>query len=163
MSHFEGVGLQVNFGVLAGGGAYAAGDTLGTLQKLSSIVPDSAGALKLTSALLLDTAKQAKGLTLFFFDKAVAIPADNAAFDVSAADAIHCVGIFTFADADYISMVSRSFAQKGNIKLLMQAAKPAVQSIGSQGKDLWVAAMTSGAPTYTDGALRAVLGLEKAR
>lgn len=159
MGHFEGQELSVLTGTP--GGAYAAGDIVGGLVKLASIVPDSHGSLKLISLAVTDTAKQAKGFNIFFFDTAVTIGADNTPFDVSAADALHCLGFFTVLDADHVNSVSRSFASKANIQLLMQVAKAI--SNNTSAVDLWCVVVTTGAPTYTANCLQFKLGLEKQR
>lgn len=159
MVHFEGRGLVVPIATTAS--TYAAGRMVGGLNKLSSVLPDSNGSLRLMSLSVSDTAKQAKGFDLLFFNKLVTVPADNAAFDISAADCAFFIGSMVMLDTDYFSSTSRSFASRSNIRHILQAGKSSLNAVNL--KDLWCALVTTGAPTYTANCLKLTLGLELAR
>lgn len=71
--------------------AYIDGDQLGTLLTLTSI-----GAGIISSAQLVDKAKIIGAVDLFLFNASVTLAADNAAFTVSDADMLNCIGVIEF-------------------------------------------------------------------
>jgi hypothetical protein len=68
--------------------AYIAGDQLGDILELASIVEASGGRGRITSIRLVDQAKITGSIELFVFRASVTLAADNAAFNVSDSDMV---------------------------------------------------------------------------
>ena len=82
---------QVNSaGLTTASTAYTAGDTLGTIITLTAV---SANGI-IESVQLVDKANIVGAVTIFVFDRSVTLAADNAAFAISDADMLFCLGTF---------------------------------------------------------------------
>lgn len=139
---------------LAVAGTYAANDQVGGLTTITNGVDSSGGQSILRSLVILDGAKQSLALDLFFFDQDPSLTSiDNGAFALLDADLLgKCLGVVSIVAADYAAVSASSVATKQLLSLVLQAA--------ATKKDLYCVLVTRGAPTYADGDLKIILGLE---
>lgn len=141
----DGAVFLVNPGATAT--AYTSGYQLGTLQKLSNVVLDTKGIAFLRTLVVLDKAIQKKACDILFFNSVVTLAADNAAFTLSDADLESFIGMVSVADADYVTLeASNNAVAVKQIEMLL----PAAQGV----KDIWMAVISRGTPTYTANCLK---------
>lgn len=131
--------------VMANAGAYSSGDQVGVPIVLTDILASTKGQLLLTSVNVIDYAVQSLALDLWFFKSQPTTVADNAAYSMTDANALLCVGIVQIVAGNYSIAAINSVATLGNINKMLQGIA------GS--KDLWMAAVTRGTPTYASGDL----------
>ncbi len=91
-------------------GAYTAGDVIGGLLTFSATLSSQPGSGELREVMVYDNAKQQKALTLFLFDSAPSVIADNAAFNLSAADLRKCFAIVPIAIHKTYSTSTRGYS-----------------------------------------------------
>lgn len=138
--------------------AYTAGDQVGGIQTLPGACLGRAVST-LLSVSVVDKASQNAALTIFFFNQLPTIASsDNAAFDLTDANMLNCVGAVTIAATDYQSSSSNSVAT-----IKMGSCGLAVMSsvTDSNSGALYAVAKTTGTPTYastTDLQFRYVFG-----
>ena len=85
--------------VLTSAGAYVSGDYIGTdasPMTFTNAVRVSGGSGVIESAVLIDKAVQSANIELWLFDTAPTPPADNAAWTISDANALTCIGVIAF-------------------------------------------------------------------
>jgi hypothetical protein len=119
-------------------GAYSSGDAVGDVQELPTSEKTPSGAI--FAIKVTDPAKQAAPLTIHVFNQEPSsTPADNAAFDLSAANAPYRIGSVDIAADDYDQFTS-----------LYQAIKTISARIpfNVQSRKLWFQVQTTGTPTY---------------
>lgn len=133
--------------------AYDAGDTVFDATAITGAVRTSGGSALLQSIVVADKDDQKAQLRLFFFDSTVTFGTLDSAPSLSDADSLKCLGTVEIAAADYIDVGGVSIATVRLISLLCKASGSA---------NLYVAAMTSGTPTYTTGGLQLRLGFLQA-
>lgn len=133
--------------------AYDAGDTVFDATVVTGAVRVSGGSALLQSIVVADKDDQKAQLRLVFFDSTVTFGTADSAPSLSDADSLKCVGSVEILAADYIDFGGVSVATKTAIGLLCKASGSA---------NLYVAAMTSGTPTYTTGGLQLRLGFLQA-
>lgn len=130
---------------------YVANDYVGTSSSpmtFAAMARANGLSLMLDSLVIVDKALQSLALELWLFDTAITPPADSAAWDISDADAAHCVGIVVVGASDYKASASNSVASVAIGKRVKAAAADTA---------LYGAFVTRGAPTYASGDLTAVL------
>ena len=122
--------------------ALAANDlAVATLTRLQR-VGKPGGTTVLQQVMLLDKDLESVATELWFFDTvSVTLPALNAAWSISDANAERCVGVVNIATTDYFATALNSVAIKKQMGLSMKLA--------SDSTDLWAAIITRGGPTYT--------------
>lgn len=121
---------------------FAAGDSVGGKQTLTSMARVSGGVTILTSLTVVDKGNQKPNLTILFFDSdpSAATITNNAAF-VFSTDISKLIGRVNVVTADFETIDSEAIASIKNIGLLLEA---------SGSSDLYVAVvLTSGTPTFT--------------
>jgi hypothetical protein len=132
--------------------AFSANDFVGGKLTIPSVPRISGGAVLLKSLCLIDTAKQAAPLKIFFFKS---LPggtyADNAAESISVADWLLYIGEIDIVAADYATMANASVVAFMGIELPL---------IGTT-TNLFALMVTTGTPTYTLNCLQLTLGLER--
>lgn len=133
--------------------AYDAGDTVFDATVITGAVRVSGGSALLQSIVVADKDDQKAQLRLVFFDSTVAFGTADSAPSLSDADSLKCVGSVEIAASDYIDFGGVSVATRTAIGLLCKASGSA---------NLYVAAMTSGTPTYTTGGLQLRFGFLQA-
>lgn len=133
--------------------AYDAGDTVFDATVVTGAVRVSGGSALLQSIVVADKDDQKAQLRLVFFDSTVTFGTADSAPSLSDADSLKCLGSVEIAAADYIDFGGASVATVKGIGLLCKASGSA---------NLYVAAMTSGTPTYTTGGLQLRLGFLQA-
>jgi len=131
--------------------AYAAGDVLADTQELTACLRENGGTATLDSLTLLDKDAQGIALDLLILKTNVSIGAENAAVSVSDANADEILGVIEIAAGDYVDLVNSQIANKNNINMTLKGASGA--------DDLYVAAITRGAPTHTASGITLKLGL----
>ncbi len=94
--------------------AYADGDQIGVLQKLTGLLPGSSGGVEVMTVTLVDAAKLKRGLDVLLFSRAITVAsADNAAVSISDAEmASGFVGRLAFASSDYQETTSNADVTK---------------------------------------------------
>jgi hypothetical protein len=120
---------------------FTADDVVGEVNTVLSMSGAGQGVDSLGSIVLIDYAKQKAATDIFFFDSLPTISADNAAFDMTDANAAKCIGFVSIAAADYVDSASNSIATKRGVSLLM----PGVNI----GEAIYCVFVTRGTPTYT--------------
>jgi len=145
-------------------GAYAAGDLLGTFTKLPDAVLNPGGVCVLKSLLVLNTAANTVDpvFDVLFWDREPVIAsADNAAFDVTDANLLHLIGMYSVAAADNKNFANNSATCYQGINLVLKALGPRNAKV-TTGKDLWVNLVERGGATYgSTSALILKFGLEQ--
>lgn len=91
-------------------GAYTAGDVVGGLLTFPTVLASQPGSGELREVILYDNVKQQKAMTLFLFDSAPSVIADNAAFNLSAADLRRCFAVVPIAIHKVYSTATRGFS-----------------------------------------------------
>lgn len=126
--------------------AYAAGDQFGAIQTLTvaaSSRPNSPVVLK--SVTVIDKSNQKPAFDIVFFKTVPTLVADNAAADITDADAITALGIVNVAVTDYASFTSNALASVKNINLVL------APNSGTAG-DIWASVICRTASTMTTNA-----------
>lgn len=125
--------------------AYAAGDVLADTQVVSNAMRIINGHGLLSSVIVIDQDDQKQPLDLVFLSANVSLGTENAAPSITDANALHVLGIVRVLATDYIDLGGVSVATVAGLTLGLQAA--------SGTSDLYVAALTQGAPTHTASGL----------
>ena len=136
-------------------GAYSAGDAVGGLLTFDIIQNHNIGGI-IKSVVITDKAKQSVEFDLVLFNQTFTPTADNAAFDVSDADLLNCVGVANIPTTAYMDFVDNSVAIVGN---LFVSAK----SADDNGK-LYGQLITRGTPTYastSDLQIRVIMEVDR--
>lgn len=134
--------------VMLAGGAYVSGDEVGAPFEILGVVDYPGKGGKITGVTIVDQAAQALALDLLVFQTQPVGVADNAAFDVTDADALKMIGQVSIVAGDYIGGASNKTAYKD---VDIDFETPAAST------SLWGILVTRGAPTYPVGALRVIL------
>lgn len=139
---------------LAVAGAYSSGDQVGAINTASEAIDWNGGVAVLKSVTLLDGAKQDKALDLLFFSSSPTVTSiDNGAFALLDSEMLgKCLGKVSIAATDYSDAAASSVASKTDLSQVLKAAA------GS--RDLFCILVARDAPTYTNGDLKVLLGLE---
>lgn len=131
--------------------AYASGDTLFDTTKVQVLTAAPTGSAarglrgRIASVTVLDKSDQNAGMTLFFLRSNVGFGTANSAPNISDDNAEQIVGRVTIAAADYTDLGGCDFAQAHNLNI------PFV--LPSNQRELYVAAITNGTPTYAAAGL----------
>ena len=137
--------------VAVNGDIYAPGDLLGTKLTLSNALRVTGGSGFLQSITVQDLSNQKSALDVVIFD---ADPdtttfTNNAALDVSDADAIRIIHTVSFLASDYISFADNAVATKSGLAMPVAVAA---------GRDLYACLVCRGTPTYTAAELSLMFG-----
>ena len=134
-------------------GLYASGDFVGTSATAMDFTPmarAAAGSGLIMGAMLVDDSAQTVQLELWLFHTTPAgLPADNAAFTITDADALTCIGVIEF-NTYYASALNT--ASDGEIR---NGHAPFVCATGDQ--SIFGVLVARGAPTYATGQLHITL------
>lgn len=131
--------------ILAGSNTiYASGDALGTIVKLSDVVPHNGGNSKITKVVVTDASVQSCKLVLFFYRDIVPGGTDNAAYAPNAAARLLSIGHIVVNTTDYAALSGSSEAtvtipEGFPIKVLTK-------------RDVYMQVVAYGTPTYAAGA-----------
>jgi hypothetical protein len=135
------------------GATYATGDFVGTSATpitFANAVRTSGGSATLRSVTISDpAASTAAALELWLFNATVTPPADSAAWDLSDADGLKCVGVVPIPTTAQFLSSATSVMHVGNLGLQFHCAATS----------LFGALVTRGSPTYT-GTLQVKLDIE---
>ena len=132
-------------------GAYAANDYVGTsttAMTFANAARVSGGSGVIETAILVDGDLQSIAAELWLFDTAPTPPNDNAAWSISDADALTCIGVIPFSSYYASALNSVSVAKAQNI---------AFSAVG--GTSIYGCLVTRGAPTYVSGNLSVRLAI----
>lgn len=138
--------------------AYAAGDTLfnSTLVQVVGAAPTGSSARglrgRVVSVTVLDQDDQNTGMTLYFLRSNVTFGTANAAPSISDANAQQVFGRVAIASADWTDLGGCDFAQAHNLNM------PFV--LPSNQREIYVAAVTNGAPTHSAAGIVLRIGVE---
>jgi len=119
-------------------GAYSADDALGGLLDFADIM-DALRTGVAFSLLIIDEAKQSANLKLILFDQTFTATADNAALNISDADALNIVAIIDIPAASYVDVGGSTVAVVNNIGAAIKA---------SGSSSIFGQLQTKDAPTY---------------
>jgi hypothetical protein len=131
-------------------GIYASGDVLAATQVVTGAMRVNAGTAIWQSLILLDKDDQAGALDIVLLQTNVAIGTENAAVSITDASADEILGVVEIAAGDYVDLVGSQIVQKDGIGVVVAA--PAAT------KDLYVAAISRDAKTYTAAGITLKLG-----
>lgn len=131
---------------ITSGTSYASGDFVGE-NGAAFEIPGAAringGSGVIMSATLIDAALQSVAAEAWLFDSAPTPPNDSAAWTITDADALKCIGVIPFSTYYASAANSVSPAQNQNIGF----------TTGSASTSLYGCTVTRGAPTYTSGSI----------
>lgn len=135
------------------GATYASGDFVGTSTtpiSFANAVRTTGGSATIRAITISDpAASTAAALELWLFNATVAPPADSAAWALSDADGLKCVGVTSFATTDQFLSSATGIIHKNNLQIQYHCAATT----------LFGALVTRGTPTYT-GTLQVMLEIE---
>jgi len=132
-------------------GAYAAGDLVGQKNTIASAVRVSGGRGTILSVTIADKAKQAAALDLVFFgaDPTGTTFTDNGPFTPVDADLLKIIGHVAVLASDYSQFADNAVATRVAVGLMFEASVSTI----------YMAVVSRGAPTYTDGDLQIKIAL----
>jgi len=145
----EGITVTVT-PTLSVAGAYVANDFVGTsatAMTFANAARVAGGSGVIESAVLVDGDLQSVDAELWLFDTAVTPPNDNAAWTISDAHALTCIGVIVF-DTYYASALNSVGVANG-----LNIAFSAIAT------SIYGCLVTRGAPTYTSGKLSVRLSI----
>jgi hypothetical protein len=125
-------------------GSYSANDYVGTSGSpiiLTNMARVNAGSGRIVSATLVDYAAQSASMELWLFDTSPTPPTDNAAWSITDADALKCIGVIPFSTYYASALNSVSPAKDLNIGY----------KCGTGSKNLFACLVTRGTPVYVTG------------
>lgn len=125
--------------------AYDAGDVIFDAATITNAVPVAGGSALLQSIVVTDTADQKAQLHLVFMNAATSLGTKDSAPDIDDTEALTVLGTVEILAASYIDLGGASVATKTAVGLVLEAA--------SSSRDLYVAAFSTGTPTYATGSL----------
>lgn len=125
--------------------AYDSGDVLFDSAQIAGVFRAAGGRSLLQSLSLIDKDDQGVAMTLVFFRTNVSLGTKDAAPSISDADALKFAHFVDIAASDYKDLGGVRVASLANIGKLFESEPGAT--------DLYVAAITGGAPTHTTGGL----------
>jgi len=128
---------------------YASGDYVGTsasCMTFSTVVDKTGNSGKVTAALVVDYATQKLAGELWLFDTAVVPPADSAAWTVTDAEMLTCIGVISLPAASY-------YASAANACCLGVPAAPLTFQCAAGSQDIYGVFVTRDTPTYASGDL----------
>ncbi|MFZ2992514.1 MAG: hypothetical protein WA061_02250 [Microgenomates group bacterium] len=134
--------------VLTVAATYATGDYVGTSaapMTFSSCARVAGGTGLITGCMLIDYNLQSVSGELWLFDASVSAPADSAAWSLSDADMLKCIGVIPFSTYYASALNSVSFG--------VPTSAPIVFKCGSALRELYGCFVTRGAPAYASGDL----------
>lgn len=135
------------------GASYATGDHVGTSGapiSFANAVRTSGGSATIRSVTISDpAASTAAALELWLFNATVTPPADSAAWDLSDASGLKCVGVISIPTTAQFLSSATGVMHVGNLGLQFHCAATT----------LFGALVTRGSPTYT-GTLQVMLEIE---
>lgn len=123
---------------------YVANDFVGTSatpMDFATAARINGGTGVIQSAMLIDYALQSVACELWLFDASVTPPNDSAAWTISDADALKCIGVIPFST--YYASALNSVAQAQNVGIAFKA--------GAADQSIFGCLVTRGAPAYADG------------
>lgn len=132
-------------------GAYTSGDVLADTQAVSNAMRIINGHGLLNSVVVIDEDNQRQPLDLVFFSANVSLGTENSAVSVTDANARNILGIVRINSYDWIDLGGVGIATITGLTLGLQAA--------SGTPDIYIAAITRGAPTHTASGIRIRLNI----
>ena len=132
-------------------GAYASGDVLAETQVVLNAMRIINGNGLLNSVVVIDEDDQNSPLDLVFFSANVSLGTENAAASITDANARNILGIVRVNAWDWVDLGGVDIATITGLTLGLQAA--------SGTPDLYIAAITRGAPTHTASGIRLRLNI----
>jgi hypothetical protein len=123
--------------------AYAVGDRLGSIMELTNVAADEGRGVILRNMVILSNSVQTYTVSPLFFNELPTVAsADNAAFNVSDAEMLKCVGFIIFG-ANGVSTASN------RILTLTATNQPLTMKCKEGSRSLWcVLRIDSGTPTF---------------
>lgn len=132
---------------------YASGDVLADTQAVTGAIRSAGASAILQSLSLLDKDDNAAaGIDLVFLNANVSLGTENAAPNISDANAAAILGIVSLVSGDFIDVGGAKVASKANIGLLVTPAT---------GTTIYVAAITRGTPTQSAAGIVLTLGVKQ--
>lgn len=126
---------------------YATGDYVGT-SGVPIVIPEAArvngGSGRFKSIMIIDKANAKVAGELWFFDDTITPPADSAAWSITDADAMKCIGVVAIG-ASYYASALNAVAQDHTNNIGFKCALTS--------RNIYACFVTRGAPTYADGDL----------
>lgn len=125
-------------------GIYSAGDVLFVPTKIANAALSGKGFSYLRQLLIMDADNQKAALDLLFFNEDPgSLGALNAALNISTAQMAKLIGMVSVAQADYTTLKANTNA--------MAVKSPGTLPLSTiaTSKDIWVAGVSRGTPTYT--------------
>jgi hypothetical protein len=125
--------------------AYGSGDHVGSIQTITGAGPAGFNAAVLESVTIIDKNAQGVALSILFFDSLPTIAsADNAALDMTDANAAKCIGHVSIDTTDYVATASNTLGCKVvSPGLPLTPARTGVQ------ETIYAVVKSGGTPTYS--------------
>lgn len=129
--------------------AYAAGDVLFDFQEVADAARESGGAVLIQSITVVDADDQKAEMDIFVASAAVSLGTENAAPDISDANAATVQKLCTVLASDYEDLGGVAVATMNNLGLV----------VGAVGTSIYIGGITQGTPTHTAAGLKLIIGL----
>lgn len=129
--------------------AYADGDLLADAQEVPNFFGEN-GVGTITSIMVVDTDDQGIAFDLFFTDDSTSWGTENSAVAIADAQADDIQVVVSVATSDFVDLVNSQVAFKGNVNAIVKT---------SGAGNLYVAAVSRGAGTYTASGLKLRIGV----
>lgn len=134
--------------------AHAAGDVLAATQEIENFFDPLHSTVKLISLTLLDPDDQGEACDIVFLRSDYELGTENAAVDITDAEAQDIAGVVEIVAGDYVDLVGSQIAIPQFNPIVLAAKTVATRS-------LFVGAISRGTGTYAGAALHLRLGFEK--
>lgn len=131
---------------------YADGDVLSEAEVLNSVVRLASPYGTITSMHVIDKDYQGQPFDVVISDSTINIGTQNAAVNISDADAAKILGIVSIGSSDYIDLVNSQTALKDNLGIEVSPAS---------GTSLYVSAISRGTGTYTASGIVIRFGINR--
>jgi hypothetical protein len=134
---------------------YADGDSLCTLLTVTGAVRRAGYYSRLVSFEVIDKADQGAAMDFYLFDRSVTLPANNAVWNVSDADALFLLGRVQIASGDWTD-------QGGYRSAIPSMAGKEIVIKPNSGTSIYLGGVSRGTPTFgAAGDLYVKLGFER--
>lgn len=130
--------------------AYATGDVMADTQVVGGITTEADSTTELKSIQVLDEDDQGIAFDIVLLGGAGSIGTENAAVSVTDAVARDIQGLVSVASGDYMDLGGCRSATKPNIGIVVRTAPGT--------RDIYVATISRGSPTYTAAGVRLRMG-----
>jgi hypothetical protein len=147
-------GIVVDGSPAVGTSAYTSGVQMGSVMELKRVLVSENGCARLDSVTVIDKDGQKGSFDILFFSQVPsALPADNGAMVLAAADQANLLGVVSVSSADYkdIKASSYSIASEKLLGLLIYNDTPKTSTTQALNTSVWASCISRDTKTYING------------